>query len=166
MASGKNYKINSQTITSLTSSPYNAKYSFINSKSGPEFQSAFSNYTYLSYYVITDELWEKTSPTTFACYYFDTDNDNMLDNGEQLGFTFTGTKFNSNGTNTNISTVIVENFHIENTENSYHYLLLSLADIETATVYFNFYDNNGDNANTNTVNVPDPSTNLGYIRPK
>lgn len=150
LASGENYKLNTQKITTLTNAPHNSDYFFVTSKTNTAFSSTRSNYSPTFSLSYGNTLWTTSLPTAFACYYFDVDNDNLLDNGEQLGFTFNGTSLTQN------DTVTISG--LTNTGTKYQNVLFALDDVATKTVYFNFFDSSGTNINTDMGYVTDPYT--------
>jgi len=151
ISTGQNYKFDSQKLSYLTSNQ-SGYYFLINSKTDTSFGSTLNTYTGLTMTMTNgDTLWASSLPQVAACYFYDGDNDNVFDEGEQLGFDFSGNNI------TNSDTVTVNG--LTNTSTAYQYVLFALNDVATKTVYFNFLDSSSNNINTSMGYVTDPYTN-------
>ena len=150
LATGANYRF-SQTSLGLISSS-SGKYFLVNgmSESPSKFTSNITNYDGVNVSISDSSGWVLTIPTQFACFYLDGNNNSTLDSGEQLGFTF------QSSINIESETITISELH--NATNNYQYILFSLDDVATKTVFFSFYDSSDNKINTAMGYVTNPKT--------
>lgn len=125
---------------------------FINNNSVNNFTSLVGNgYPGLTMAITNSTDWVRDTITD-SSFYYDSNTNNALDNGEQLGY-----KLSASLTDT---FKIVTINGISNSGIEYHYLLFSSDNTSNSrTVYFNFFDSIGNNINTELGYLTDTDTN-------
>lgn len=123
---------------------------FINGKSSNNLTSSVGiGYQNLIITVNKSSNWIKDTIQN-ASYYYDSNENNELENGEQLGYKL-------NTTTDTSETVTISG--ISDNDKYYHYVLLALDDTQNGrTLYFNFYDIFGNNINSEMGYITDTNT--------